>query len=392
MAAMVLAALRDRVADARVGGGEPLALALVELAEAEPVLGHRQTVVRPLLEEAAAVLDPLGVRALEGRVLLRLAAVKLSERDLEGAEQLATRARERLLASGDRWRVLECGTVLARSAIRRDDLAGADRLLGELARGDEPDPVEPAAHRAVAALALAYSEIALEQRNYAGADQRLAVLASGIDGEADLIEARYECHQMRAAVALARGTVDKACHELREVVELAKTAGSIHDELESRIALAGALVERADAIGREEAEKHLQITRDKAQEHGLDSLHMAALVGQAGVLAKRGQTQAALDRCVEIANAAVAKQDLPRYAAAVALMSQIYEQKGDLASAYRTFAEANAALREQIGPAAKDVIRPHLAAFAERIGRDTFQEIAERVTRAAEARAAFRRL
>jgi hypothetical protein len=388
---MALASLRERVEQTRGVGGEPLAVALVELAEAEPLLGHRQKAVRALLEQAAKVLDPLGLRVLEGRVLLRLATVKLSERDLEGSEQLATRARERL-ASDDPWRVVECAAVLARAAIRRSDLAAAERLLVDVARDDSSDPEVPTARRAVAAVALAYSEIALEQRNYADVDQRLAVLASGIDGAADLIEQRYECHQMRAAVALARGLLDKACHELREVVELAKAAGSVEDELESRIALAGALVERSDPAGREEAEKHLQITRDKAQEQGFESLHMAALVGQAGVLAKRGKTQAALDRCIEIANAAVAKHDLPRYAGAVALMSQIYEQKGDLASAYRTFAEANAALREQIGDAAKDVIRPHLAAFADRIGRDKFQEIAERVTRAANAKSAFRRV
>ncbi len=388
---MVLASLRERVEQTRGAGGEPLAIALVELAEAEPLLGHRQQAVRTLLEEAAKVLDPLGLPVLEGRVLLRLAGVKLSERDLEGTEQLATRARERL-AGGDPWRVVECSAVLARAAIRRSDLAGAERLLVDVARDESNDPEVPSARRAVAALALAYSEIALEHRDYADVDQRLAVLASGIDAESDLIEQRYECHQMRAAVALARGVLDKACHELREVVELARTAGSLADELESRIALAGALVERGDPVGHDEAEKHLQITRDKAQEHGLESLHMAALMGQAGVLAKQGKTQAALDRCIEIANAAVAKQDLARYAAAVALMSQIYEQKGDLASAYRTFAEANAALREEIGPTAKDVIRPHLAAFADRIGRDKFQEIAERVTRAANARAAFRRV
>jgi ATP/maltotriose-dependent transcriptional regulator MalT len=174
-------------------------------------------------------------------------------------------------------------------------------------------------------------------------------------------------------------------------VVIAKQVGALEDELESRIALAGALIQRGDPVGRDEAEKHLQITRDEALEKGLDSMHMAALVGQAGVLAKKGQTQAALDRCLEIANVAVSKQDLPRYVAAVSLMSSIYEQKGDLASAYRTFAEAHASLREKLGDQAKDVIRPPMSAFADRIGHDKFAEIAEAVNKSERARQMFRR-
>jgi hypothetical protein len=75
------------------------------------------------------------------------------------------------------------------------------------------------------------------------------------------------------------------------------------------------LVQRGDPVGRDEAEKHLQITRDQALDHHLDSMHLAALVGQAGVLAQKGQTQAALDRCLEIAKVAVSKQDLTGYVA-----------------------------------------------------------------------------
>lgn len=118
---------------------------------------------------------------------------------------------------------------------------------------------------------------------------------------------------------------------------------------------------------------------------------MACLVAQAGLLARRGQTQAALDRCVEIAQVAMTKQDLGRYGAAVALMAQIYEQKGDLASAYRTYAEAHASLRETIGDRAKEIIVPHMNAFADRIGRSKFAEIAERVNQASHARSTFAR-
>ncbi len=392
---MTVAALIECVANARGSGGEPLALALalIDLAEAEPLLGHRQAIVRSLLTEAAALLDTGGRPALEGRVLLRLAQVKLSETDLEGTAQLAKRARDRF-GDDDRWRVLDCQVLLARTAIRRDDLTGATTMLTELGAGaDDRDEAETVdARRAVAHLVLGWAELAIEQRDYAEADKRLDVLAAGLEGDDELGEQRFACQQTRAAVALAQGLLERGCHALREIVAIAKRTGSVEDELEMRIALAGTLTERDDLISREEAERHLQITRDSAQEHGLDSLHMAALIGQAGVFAKKGQTHAALDRCIEIANSAVAKQDLPRYGAAVALMSQIYEQKGDLASAYRTFADANARLRETLGDVSKEVIRPHLAAFADRIGREKFQEIAEQVTRAAHATKDFRRL
>ena len=73
-------------------------------------------------------------------------------------------------------------------------------------------------------------------------------------------------------------------------------------------------------------------------------------------------------------------------------MSHIYEQKGDLASAYRTLAEANASLRDSMGDqAARDVIRPHVEAFADRIGPEKFRMVAERVNKAAHAKDTFRR-
>ena len=42
-------------------------------------------------------------------------------------------------------------------------------------------------------------------------------------------------------------------------------------------------VQKGDPVSLDEAEKHLQIARDRALERGLDRLYMAALVGQAGV-------------------------------------------------------------------------------------------------------------
>jgi hypothetical protein len=394
---MALAQLRAQVDDARTRGDLALATALIELAEAEPVLGHRQTEVRGPLEQAAALLDPLAAPALEGRVLLRLASVKLSEGDFEAVEQLAGRARQRLEPAGDRDRLVEAGSLIARAAIRRKDFAAAQAGLVALSEqlGDAPDTT--AGRRAVALLALGWAELAAEQQDWAGAEARLEVLAAGLaetaerDRDDELVEASFACQQLRAAAALAQGDLARACHALRDAVGIARRVGAVEDELEARIALAGALVERGDPVGRDEAERHLQVTRDQAIEHGLDSMHMAALVGQAGLLARNGQTQAALDRCLEIGQAAVRKGDLVRYAAAVGLMSQIYEQRGDLASAYRTFAEAHAALRDRLGDQAKAVFRPQLAAFAARIGTEKFAEIAETVNKAAHARQTFRR-
>lgn len=383
----MLEELRARVANA----ADPAtrAVALIELAEAEPIFGHRQPVVRGLLHEAAAIVDRLGEPQLEGRVLLRLAYVKLVDADLEGTEQLASRARDRL--RDDAYRTIEAEVLLARAGIRRSQLEEAERMLAALGEESEPETT-PTAARAVAAMALGWAELALERREYGVAEKRLEVLLETVEADAALIEQRFACQQARATAALALGKFERACHALRDCVVIAKNVAAIEDELDMRVALGGALIERGDPIGREEAERHMQITRDSAQEHGLDSLLMAALMGQAGILAKKGQTQGALDRCLEIANAAVAKQDLARYGAAVALMSQIYEQKGDLASAYRTFAEANAGLRDKLGDMSKDVIRPHLAAFADRIGREKFQQIAEQVTRAAKARDDFRKM
>jgi tetratricopeptide (TPR) repeat protein len=321
-------------------------------------------------------------------VLLRLAYIKLVDTDLEGAEQLATRARDRL--SGDPYRVLEAGVVLARAAIRRHEFSDAERMLVELGTQAEP-ATTPVAARAGAMMALAWAELALEQQDYATASERLRVVDEATRSEEALAEIAFTSRQMLALVDLALGRFQQACAALRDLVAIAKQHEANEDEIEARLGLAGALGEKGEPVNLEEAEKHLQIARDRALEAGLDSMHMAALVAQAGLLARKGQTRAAIDRCIEIAHVAAEKQDLARYAAAIALMAQIYEQKGDLASSYRTYAEAHASLREIIGDRAKDVIVPHMTAFADRIGRSRFAEIAAQVNKASHARSVFQR-
>jgi hypothetical protein len=240
---MSLAAARARVAEARAAGGEALAEALLDLAELEPLLPHRSAMVRAPLEEAATLLDRLGRPALEGRVLLRLAYIKLVENDLEGVEQLATRAGKRL--DGDLDRRLEAKSLIARAKIRRHDLTAAEATLvaiGEQAPDDEPATI--AGRRAATAVVLAWSELAVEQQHYTEASTRLETLAAAVVAAPDdeLVEADFTCRQLRAAVAQAQGNMQTASAVLREAVVIAKRVGSIQDELETRVALAGALV------------------------------------------------------------------------------------------------------------------------------------------------------
>jgi hypothetical protein len=383
----MLEAQKARVAEA--ADPESRALALIELAEVEPIFGYRQAAVRGLLHEAAAIVDTLGKPALEGRVMLRLAYIKLVDADFEGAEQLATRARDRL--ADDTFRVLEANVVLARAAIRRHRFAEAEAMLVEHGDVAEPETLTPISARAGVMLALAWAELALEQHDYTAAGERLALVAKATRSDPALAEASFTCRQMLGLVDLATNKFTQACAVMREVVTLAKTYQSNADEIEMRLGLAGALGEKGDPVNLDEAEKHLQIARDLAREAGLDRMYAASLIAQAGVMNRKGQTRAALDRCIEVAELAVAKQDLGKYGAAVGLMSQIYEQKGDLASAYRTFAEANASLRDVIGERAKEIIVPYMAAFADRIGRDKFAEIADQVNKAAHALNAFHR-
>src|SRR3569623_1728383 len=389
---MMVAEAKARVDSARAGDGSSLGDALIDLAEIEPIFGHRQAVVRALLLEAAAlVTDP----RLEGRTLLRLSHVKLAEGDLEGVAQLVVRARERL--AGDADRTIEGDAMLARASIRRKNFTAAEQFLVAVSsRADaraDADANTPVARRSAAVTAFAWAERALEQQAGVGAAARLRIVDNVLAGGRDeLLELDFACHQARTLVALALDRVDEACATLRGAIAIAKATGGLEDELETRVQLAGFLVQRGDPVACDEAERHLQIARDGAIDAGLDTTHMSALVGQAGLLAHKGQTHAALDRCLEIARSAAAKQDLPRYGAAVALMSHIYEQKGDLASAYRTLAEANASLRDTVGDqAARDVIRPHVEAFADRVGPEKFRMIAERVNKAAHAKDSFRR-
>ena len=89
--------------------------------------------------------------------------------------------------------------------------------------------------------------------------------------------------------------------------------------------------------------------------------------------------------------AAVEKGDLPRYVAASALMSEIYRQNGDLPSAYRALAEVEHALVAQLGEKARELVRPHILALADSIGRNKFMDMVDNIHRAQHALDRFER-
>ena len=371
---MVLEELRARVESDRKSAALSPAT-LVELSECEPALECRTEPVRALLTEAAAALDQAGEPALEGRVLRRLAQLKMIEQDLDGAKTLAARARQRSREARDGSGVLAAAALASRIELRRGGDAEAQATLVKLAGIAEGAAID---ERARVELSLAMAEVSLEEQGAeAEAEELFSELLAGVDGDDRLLDATFTCRQALGMLTLGRGDVSAACHHLRAVLTVAKRVGSVPDELRARIALGGALVARGDDAGITEAERHVQIARDKALEHGDDDMHTAALMGQAGLLAQKRRIRGALDRCLEIARSAAEKQDLRRYVAAVALMSEIYAQTGDYASAFRTVAESYHALRAQLGGDLKPLFEPQLRALADRVGPERLAALSE---------------
>jgi hypothetical protein len=385
----VLDDLRAAVAEARVSNSGALAEALVALAEAEPAFKHRSQLVRALLEEAARLCDRDALSTLQGRILIRLGTLKLVEDDLEGAEQLAQRAVERLRESGAGPELTAARALSARILVRRRDFGAARSLLAELGATLPTAVAGLPARRAGVALALGIGELSLASdgenaRARAIYGELVSGIASGREEEELFAEAAYHAHQALAYLGIVASD-GSAVRHLREPVTLAKRYAAAADECEARIALAGALADRGDLASLEEAARHLQVARDEALQRGLSEQHVTALVGQAALMKRRGQVGGALDRCLEIARDAVGRQDPTQYLAAVVLMSEIYYQTGDLPSSYKVLAEAEQALVERFGERAKELTRPHLFALADRMGRNKFVELVDNIYKARSA-------
>jgi hypothetical protein len=375
---MYLAEVRLAADRARRDGGAPLAAALVVLAEREPLFAHRTAPVRAVIDEAAQVLTTYPDPALQARLLLRLAQVQMVAMDFESAE----RALERAGALCDDNALRFWGALRAcRVAIRRGERDRPAALLVGAATHLEAHAPEVAPWPDVAAeLALGIAELEIDaEAADASAFEALDDLAA--DGASRPDDA-FTANQLLATHALASGRPDAAAHALRAALKLVVEHGSPEDEVETRLALAGALVARGDAIGLEEATRHVQVARDRAHAQGLDGAYVASLIGQAGVLARRGKIAGAIERCLEIARIGARDGDAPRLVAAVGLMAELYAQTGDYASAYRTIAEAYQGLRDATGADVEPLFRPHLAALRERMGEARFQHMIDDVHQA----------
>ena len=139
------------------------------------------------------------------------------------------------------------------------------------------------------------------------------------------------------------------------------------------------LVALDTTIALEEAARTIQIARDRALEHGLDELHRASLIAQAGVLSAAGKTAGAIDRVLELARAAVAANDVAQYVAAVGIMAELYAKTGDHVSAFRTIAESHRALAEATHADPTALFRPLLGRLRDRIGPERLDKIAAEV-------------
>ena len=358
--------------------------AAVERAEREPLLGHRVAPVRAAIDAAAALLDRDGAPELRARLLLRLAEVKLVETDWDGADQALEAVGRH--APDDVPRRFLTGIRACRVAIRRGPEArqlAQQTLVAAAAQLDEFDDGNSAWRAVAIEVALAIAELAVhDDVPDPGAFEPLEAIVDELAADPRHVDVVFTGRQLLATYALSHGELDAAIRALRGVVAIAREAGSPADEIEARLALTSTLVATGDAISVEEASRHVQIARDRALEHRLDELHSAAVLAQAGVLSHAGKTAGAIDRVLELARAAAAKQDVTQYVAAVAIMAELYAKTGDHVSAFRTVAEAHHALTAATGSDTTALFRPLLARLRDRVGDERLDKIAADVAEA----------
>ncbi len=363
---------------------EAVALAAVEHAEQEPLLGHRVAPVRAAIDAAAAILDAVEVPALRARLMLRLASVKMVEQDYDGADQ-ALEAVGRHVPDDPALRFL-CGVRACRVAIRRGAEPrrfARETLLAVADRLDAFETVGPAWGGVTSEVALAIAELALhDDEPDSTAFEPIAAMAKGLRADPRFADLAFAGDQLVAAFAIQTADPERAAHALRSAVQIAKAAESPRDEIESRLALASVLASLATPIALDEAMSTAQHAHDRAIEQKLTDLAGAALVAQAGVLAADGKTAQAIDRVLELARAAVAKQDVHQYIAAVAIMAELYTKSGDYVSAFRTVAESHRALAEATKGDPIELFRPLLVRLRDHIGPERLDKIAAEVATA----------
>lgn len=369
----------------RTRGDDPAhAVAVLELAEAEPLLGNRIEPVRAAINAAAVVLDRVSMPELRARLLLRLAQMKIAETDFEGADQA-------LAAVGDHVpdhkaiRFLT-GIRACRVALRRGPetrTQAREMLLASAALLPQFDAEDPLWQRVATEIAIGIAELSIhDDPPDPSAFDPLRELIDELAHDPAQIDMVFVGRQLLATYAISIGDAALATSSLRSLIKIAQEAGSPTDEVEARLALAGVLMESADHVAHEEAAHHVHKARERAREHGLGTLQHAALIAEAGVLSRGGKTAGAIDRVLELARTAVADKDVPRYVAAVGIMAELYARSGDVVSAFRTIVESNRALSDATGSDATALFRPHLAALRDRIGSERLEQIAADVAKA----------
>jgi len=355
----------------------------VRLAEETPIFGNHLEPVRALIHEAGPLVEAAGDATLEARLLFRLAAIKLAELDWAATDAVLSSAGERIGREGPLMfaiaaRSCRVGIRRAARATAGDTLRAAAQHVARIA-----DPKQWPWQLALAEITVGLAEDAVhDEPGDPTPFDNLRDLVDQLRHDPRWVDTVFTARQLLATDALARGDAAGAANHLREVVKAAHDHGAPADEIEARIARAAALAARGDQAGAEEADRVIQIARDRALEHGLTDLHVAALIGQAGLMSQRGKTAGALDRCIEVARLGADGGNLGRYVAAVGLMSQIYQNHGDFPSAYRTIAESYHALRAVQGDVVKPMFERLLEPLRDRMGRDRFAKMIDDVSRA----------
>jgi hypothetical protein len=330
-------------------------------------------------------------------VLYRLAEAKLLAGDPLAAEQ-ALQLMSSHASDDDPWR-FAAGVRACRVALRRGqrDLAQSTLVVAAQQMSEQHALVtlamsmvgsESHAWRcAVIELGVAIGEVEvgnIDPPEPTAVDAVRALLASPvIDPRCDAV---FTMRQLLTAFAFANGDASAASVNLRANVKFAHDMKSADDEIESRLALIGVLTELGEPVHLAEAVRHAQQARDAAlaisQRRG--DLYMATLVAQAAVLERTGRRAGALDRCIEVAQEASKRGDLAQYVTAVGVMSEMYARGGDIASAFRTLAEANAALSKAVGADTAAKFRPFMQRLVDRVGMARLRQVANDVAMANE--------
>jgi hypothetical protein len=359
------------------------AAAAVDRVEAEPIFGYRVPEVRAAIEAAAVALDKDARPELKARLMVKLAQQKMVEQDYDAADRALERVGD-LVPTHTAMRFL-VGVRACRVAIRRGpDQRTQARDLLLVSAGTLPSLIDddPTWQRATAELAIAMAEGDMHDPEPGpAAYDTLRALVDELGADPSFADSVFTSRQLLLAYAISIGDDAASVANARALVELATGAAAFTDEVEARLTLAS-LLSNGDHVQKQEAAHHAQRARDRALEHGLAQHYQAALIAQAGVLSDAGKTAGAIDRMLELARLAVEEQSLPGYVEAVAMMAALYTKSGDIASAFRTIAEANHALTKQLNKDTTEMFAPVLRILRDQVGSDRLQQIAADVGRA----------